>query len=161
MRKDTLFLATPLIGGAFGLFLRWLQRSVIFDAETGLAARSSGISWALIAYCAVYAFVCFIGVWKRDTPRFAVGHTVFGGGRALRTICAIMGGLTVLGGILIALFARITHTENLVLWLIFALLVVGAALAFWASLAIGTSISRPAVIRRSAYSSITTTIYGI
>ena len=48
MRKDTLFIVTPIIGGAFGLFLRWLQISVIFDPETGLAARNAGLSWALV-----------------------------------------------------------------------------------------------------------------
>ena len=121
MRKDTLFLATPLIGGAFGLFLRWLQCSIIFDEGTGLAARGAGMSWALIVFCIAFAIICFFGVWKQDTPRFAAGRTVFGGSKALCLINAVMGALTALAGVMTALSA---HDENRFLWLIFAVLVI-------------------------------------
>ena len=51
MRKDALAITvSTLVMGSFGMFLRWLQRSSIFDAETGLTAGGAPITIIFVVY---------------------------------------------------------------------------------------------------------------
>ena len=62
MRKESLKLCGfTVIMGIFGAFLRWLQIQNIYEPETGLAARHSPLSYAVIFF--VLLFAVLLGLW--------------------------------------------------------------------------------------------------
>ncbi len=103
MRKDSvLLIGTAAVGGAFGFFVRWLQLSSAFDAETGLMRSGAAASRILIALVIAVAAVQLLQTLRLrarlpETPGldfFAGGSTVY------RFFCAGMGILTAVGGLL-------------------------------------------------------------
>ena len=103
MRKDSLLIiGTAAVGGAFGLFCRWLQLSTALDAETGLLRAGAAGSRILIALCVVVAALQFFHTVRlrarlaqpEDDDFFAHGSAAY------RFFCAAMGALTAVGGLL-------------------------------------------------------------
>lgn len=60
MRKLALpVMATTLVAGVFGAFLRWLQLRTIYEEETGLTRPWAGVTVIFVIYIAVFAAALF------------------------------------------------------------------------------------------------------
>ena len=136
MQKESMsILGVTAVGGAIGLFIRWLQNTAIFEAETGLAQRNAPISWVLILFCAAIAITQLVlslrlRYCRMETeyiPAFASRGPVF------PSLCAVLGCLTAVGG-LICLLGAFTSPYGVLLFIL-ALLAVFTGLAMvWLAL---------------------------
>lgn len=130
MQKDSLtILGVTAVGGALGLFVRWLQNTSIFDAETGLARQNAGISWAFVILCVIVAAVQLILTLRlrycRAEPDYC--NALQGRGPFLPIFSAIMGALTLVGGV--ASFSAVFASNYVVLLLVLAVLGIFTGLA--------------------------------
>lgn len=103
MRKNSLtVIGVSAIGGAFSIFVRWLQNTIIFDAETGLARRGAGISWALVLLCVLVAAAELLVTLRLRSRLSSDTQTELlrAGSKWGRIFFVAMAGLTLLGGIL-------------------------------------------------------------
>jgi hypothetical protein len=103
MRNKSLKLCGfTVIMGIFGAFLRWLQNSNIFEADTGLAIPHSPWSYAVILFAALFAILLFVWLRKYRDIGFASNYPeVYSGTVPFVTVAAyIIGAVIAVGGIL-------------------------------------------------------------
>lgn len=136
MRKDNLtIIGVTAVGGAFALFVRWLQNGAIFDLETGLATPNAAVSWILVLLCAAVAVVQLV-LSLRLCYRLAEAETSVSSNTAQmlnRIVRIVLSALSILGGILMLLTAF--RSGQMVLMLCLAILALGTGLGMlWLSL---------------------------
>ena len=136
MQKDSMtILGVTAVGGAIGLFIRWLQNTAIFDAETGLARANAPVSWFFVIYCVAVLITQLVLSLRL---RYCRAETDYGRAFAGRSpvfpiLGAVLGCLTALGG-LICLLGAFSSPYAVLLFLLSLLAVFMGLAMVWLAL---------------------------
>lgn len=136
MRKDNLtIIGVTAVGGAFALFVRWLQNGAVFDPQTGLATPNAAVSWVLAALCIAVAAIQLV-LSLRLRYRLAEAEAPVSSGALqllTRIVRLVLSALSIVGGVLMLLSAL--RAEQTVLLICLAILALGTGLGMlWLSL---------------------------
>lgn len=157
MRNKSLKLCGfTLIMGIFGAFLRWLQIQNIFEADTGLAARHSPWSYALILFIILFAVLLWLWIRKLKAVDFTLKYPeVYSKNIPFAPIAAIIiGVILAIGGVLTLL--RSVQTSKTVFDLVLGLITFICAAGMTSFIA---SASKPAKKGNGYFGAISVVFY--
>ena len=75
---------------AVGFLLRWLQGMNIYDEETGLANRTAGVNFALIALCLFTVLMLVFWVWRLRRYKASLSYRALDGKSFVAPVLAIL-----------------------------------------------------------------------
>lgn len=137
MRKDSLLLiGVTAVGGAFALFVRWLQNLTVFDAATGLANPGAAVSWILVLLCVAVAVAQLLLILRMHRRPAEVTETIAENkGAPLARIATIaLAVLCLAGAALMLLSARFSAGKTTLMLCLSILAVFTALSLLWLAL---------------------------